>query len=226
MATYVRIQDRKYGTDELFTEGRLSNDMMVRDHNARLGVSVCSDLESLMDYYVQFPRRDRRRPPSSSPSRASPPATPPPRRRVRRVPHHPPHPRREHRVRRGCRLLRRHQRAPRRHLTRHPPFKEHIMHDDYTDWLGPPAADDLTPPDQREAFTTAADATTPSPPTSRTATPPTTTSPTWPRTMPRSPRSSRASSTRAASSRRPVRSGRLRPRSPAGSVGGSRPRHL
>lgn len=54
-STYVRIQDRKYGTDELFTEGRLSNDMLAREHNARLGVSVCSDLDALMDYYVQFP---------------------------------------------------------------------------------------------------------------------------------------------------------------------------
>lgn len=54
-STYVRIQDRKYGTDSLFAEGRLSNDMQAREHNARLGVSVCSDLDALMDYYAEYP---------------------------------------------------------------------------------------------------------------------------------------------------------------------------
>lgn len=55
MSTYVRIQDRQYGTDGLFDPERLSFDMMARDELARRGVSCCSDLEALMDYYVQFP---------------------------------------------------------------------------------------------------------------------------------------------------------------------------
>ncbi|GAA2183336.1 hypothetical protein GCM10009785_26540 [Brooklawnia cerclae] len=54
-ATYVRIQDRKYGTDGLFDPERLSFGMSMSDESARRGVSCCDDLESLMDYYVQAP---------------------------------------------------------------------------------------------------------------------------------------------------------------------------
>lgn len=53
--TYTRIQDRSWGTDELFTAGRQSNDMGWNESNARTGVSVCEDLDALMDYYVQAP---------------------------------------------------------------------------------------------------------------------------------------------------------------------------
>lgn len=55
MTTYVRIQDRQYGTDSLFDRDRLSYDMMARDETARRGVSVCTDLDALMDYYIQCP---------------------------------------------------------------------------------------------------------------------------------------------------------------------------
>lgn len=55
MATYVRIQDRKFGTQDLFREGRISDSMMHYEWAERVGVSVCDDLEALMDYYVQCP---------------------------------------------------------------------------------------------------------------------------------------------------------------------------
>src|SRR5690606_17242389 len=56
MATYVRIQDRKYGTDGLLDTSRLSFvPTSMDDDTARPGVSCCADLEPLMDYYVQFP---------------------------------------------------------------------------------------------------------------------------------------------------------------------------
>ena len=55
MSTYVRIQDRKYGTEGLFDADRLSWDMGMCDDNARCGVSCCDDLEALLDYYVQAP---------------------------------------------------------------------------------------------------------------------------------------------------------------------------
>ena len=54
-STYVRIQDRKYGTEGLFDADRLSWDMGMCDNNARHGVSCCDDLEALLDYYVQAP---------------------------------------------------------------------------------------------------------------------------------------------------------------------------
>ena len=54
-STYVRIQDRKYGTEGLFDTDRLSWDMGMCDDNARRGVSCCDDLEALLDYYVQAP---------------------------------------------------------------------------------------------------------------------------------------------------------------------------
>ena len=41
MSTYVRIQDRKYGTEGLFDADRLSWDMGMCDDNARHGVSCC-----------------------------------------------------------------------------------------------------------------------------------------------------------------------------------------
>ena len=54
-STYVRIQDRKYGTDGLLDADRLSWDMGMCESNARRGVSCCDDLEALLDYYVQAP---------------------------------------------------------------------------------------------------------------------------------------------------------------------------
>ena len=54
-STYVRIQDRKYGTDGLLDAERLSWDMGMCERNARRGVSCCDDLEALLDYYVQAP---------------------------------------------------------------------------------------------------------------------------------------------------------------------------
>ncbi|MGY5765008.1 hypothetical protein ACXET9_07405 [Brachybacterium sp. DNPG3] len=53
-STYVRIQDRQYGTDSLFIEGRRSFvPTSMDDERSRLGVSVCADLESLLDYYYE-----------------------------------------------------------------------------------------------------------------------------------------------------------------------------
>lgn len=55
MTTYVRIQDRNHGTEDLFREGRYSLSMREHEGDERIGVSVCDDLEALMDYYVQNP---------------------------------------------------------------------------------------------------------------------------------------------------------------------------
>ena len=55
--TYVRIQDRKYGTEGLFATDRMSYVPFsgFNEETARHGVSACIDLEALMDYYAQFP---------------------------------------------------------------------------------------------------------------------------------------------------------------------------
>ncbi|QIK63821.1 hypothetical protein G7068_11945 [Leucobacter viscericola] len=55
MATYVRIQDRKHGIEDLLREGRASLPMRNEETDTRYGVSVCTNLEALMDYYVQCP---------------------------------------------------------------------------------------------------------------------------------------------------------------------------
>lgn len=56
MATYVRIQDRQYGTETFFDADRLSFDpTSFQDETARRGVSVCADLDALADYYLQCP---------------------------------------------------------------------------------------------------------------------------------------------------------------------------
>lgn len=53
--TYVRIQDRQYGTDSLFDPDRISWGMGMTETSGRNGTSCCTDLEALMDYYVQAP---------------------------------------------------------------------------------------------------------------------------------------------------------------------------
>ena len=54
-STWVRIQDESHGTESLLDPERMSYDMVMSDRSARRGVSVCTDLDALMDYYIERP---------------------------------------------------------------------------------------------------------------------------------------------------------------------------